>query len=46
MLVADDDLKGRVKVVEEPHDTFHGVLEFILRDCSRFWITLGQPANG
>ena len=36
-------LKGKVDVVEEPHDTFYGMREVILRDCNRFWITFGEP---
>lgn len=38
-----EELRGRVDIVEEPHDTFYGTREFILRDCNRFWITFGQP---
>ncbi len=36
-------LKDRVQVVEEPHDTFYGMRELIIRDINRFWITFGQP---
>jgi uncharacterized glyoxalase superfamily protein PhnB len=36
-------LKDKVEVVEEPHDTFYGMREFIIRDLNRFWITFGQP---
>jgi len=36
-------LKSQVEIVEEPHDTFYGMREFVLRDCNRFWITFGQP---
>src|SRR5881628_1169421 len=32
-------LQGRVELVEELHDTFYGMREFIIRDCNRFWIT-------
>jgi catechol 2,3-dioxygenase-like lactoylglutathione lyase family enzyme len=35
-------LKDRVDVVEEPHDTFYGMREVIIRDLNRFWITFGQ----
>ena len=35
-------LEGRVEVVEEPHDTFYGMRELIIRDLNRFWITFGQ----
>lgn len=36
-------LKGRVEFVEDLHDTFYGMREFIIRDLDRFWITFGQP---
>src|SRR5215472_12698500 len=36
-------LKGRVEFVEDLHDTFYGMREFIIRDLNRFWITFGQP---
>ena len=36
-------LKGRVQVVEELHETFYGMREFIIRDFNGFWITFGQP---
>jgi uncharacterized glyoxalase superfamily protein PhnB len=29
-------LKGKAEVVEEPHDTFYGMREFIIRDFDRF----------
>jgi uncharacterized glyoxalase superfamily protein PhnB len=35
-------LKGRVTVQAEPHDTFYGMREFIIRDCNGFWVTFGQ----
>lgn len=35
-------LKDRVEIVEDLHDTFYGMREFIIRDCNRFWITFGQ----
>lgn len=38
-------LKDRVEVVEEPHDTFYGMRELIIRDLNRFWMTFGQPAS-
>jgi uncharacterized glyoxalase superfamily protein PhnB len=44
-----DDLyrqqKDRVQVVEELHDTFYGMREFIVRDNNGFWITFGQPSK-
>ncbi len=36
-------LKDRVQLVEDLHDTFYGMREFILRDINGFWITFGQP---
>jgi len=38
-------LKGHVQVVEELHDTFYGMREFIIRDCNGFWITFGTPVE-
>ena len=38
-------LKGRVEMVEDLHDTFYGMREFIIRDLNRFWITFGQPVQ-
>lgn len=35
-------LKDRVDVIEQPHDTFYGQRELIIRDLNRFWITFGQ----
>jgi catechol 2,3-dioxygenase-like lactoylglutathione lyase family enzyme len=35
-------IKDRVEIVEEPHDTFYGMREFILRDLNRFWVTVGR----
>ena len=39
-------LSGRVEVVEEPHDTFYGMREIIIRDLNRFWITFGEEIEG
>lgn len=36
-------LKDRVDVREEPHDTFYGMRELIIRDLNGFWVTFGQP---
>ena len=36
-------LKDRVQVIEDPHDTFYRMREWILRDCNGFWITFGEP---
>src|SRR6267378_5119082 len=38
-------LKDRVQVVEEPHDTFYGMRELIIRDVNRFWVSFGQPVQ-
>ncbi len=35
-------LKNRVDVIEEPHNMFYGMREFIFRDLNRFWVTFGQ----
>jgi uncharacterized glyoxalase superfamily protein PhnB len=37
------ELKDRVEVVAALYNAFHGMREFIIRDCNRFWITFGQP---
>jgi uncharacterized glyoxalase superfamily protein PhnB len=37
-------LKDNVEVLEEPHDTFYGMREFVIRDLNGFWLTFGQPA--
>ena len=37
--------KDRVQIVEDPHDTFYGMREFIIRDFNGFWITFGQPVQ-
>jgi uncharacterized glyoxalase superfamily protein PhnB len=36
------ELKDRVELVEDLHDTFYGMREFTFRDLNRFWITFGQ----
>ena len=36
-------LKDRVEAVEELHDAFYGMREFIIRDINGFWVTFGQP---
>jgi uncharacterized glyoxalase superfamily protein PhnB len=38
-------LRDRVEIVEDLHDTFYGMREFIIRDLNRFWITFGQPVQ-
>jgi len=48
ILVEDVDglfgrLKERVELVEDLHDTFYGMREFVIRDVNRFWVTFGQP---
>ena len=32
-------LDGSVNVVEDLHETFYGMREFIIRDCNGFWLT-------
>lgn len=39
-------LDGKAEIVEDLHDTFYGMREFIIRDCNGFWITFGQPVKG
>ena len=34
--------KDRLDIVEEPHDTFYGMREFVARDLNGFWVTFGQ----
>ena len=36
-------LRDRVEIVEDVHDTFYGMREFIIRDINGFWITFGEP---
>ena len=38
-------LKEKADLVEDLHDTFYGMREFIIRDCNGFWITFGQPIS-
>jgi len=38
-------LKGRVDIIEPPHDTFYGMREVIFRDLNRFWITFAQEVS-
>lgn len=33
---------GKAELVEDLHETFYGMREFIIRDINRFWITFGQ----
>ena len=35
--------KDRVQIVEDPHDTFYRMREFIIRDFNGFWVSFGQP---
>jgi uncharacterized glyoxalase superfamily protein PhnB len=43
-----DDLRrrldGKAEIIEDLHDSFYGMREFIIRDCNGFWITFAQPA--
>jgi uncharacterized glyoxalase superfamily protein PhnB len=38
-------LRDRVQIVEDLHDTFYGMREFIVRDNNGFWITFGQSSD-
>jgi uncharacterized glyoxalase superfamily protein PhnB len=38
-------LNGKAEIVEDLHDTFYGMREFIIRDCNGFWITFAQPTD-
>lgn len=38
------DVKGRVAIHEDLHDTFYRMREFIVRDLNGFWVTFGQAA--
>ncbi len=38
-----EQLRGRVAVLEGPHDTFYGMREFSVRDLNGFWVTFGRP---
>lgn len=35
-------LKSQAQVIKDPHDTFYGMREFIIRDLNGFWITFAQ----
>lgn len=37
-------LKDRVDIEAQPHDTFYGMRELIIRDLNRFWITFGETS--
>ncbi len=38
-------LDGKAEIVEDLHDAFYGMREFIIRDCNGFWITFGEPVK-
>ena len=38
-------LEGKAEIVEDLHDTFYGMREFIIRDYNGFWITFGERAR-
>ncbi|MGH9493806.1 MAG: VOC family protein [Candidatus Sulfotelmatobacter sp.] len=38
-------MKSKAEFVEDVHDTFYSMREFIVRDCNRFWITFGQSVE-
>jgi uncharacterized glyoxalase superfamily protein PhnB len=35
-------IRNRVEVMEDLHDTFYGMREFIIRDLNGFWVTFAQ----
>jgi catechol 2,3-dioxygenase-like lactoylglutathione lyase family enzyme len=39
-----DRLPEGIDIVEDVHDTFYGMREFIIRDLNGFWITVGERA--
>ena len=39
------NLDGKSTLVEDLHETFYGMREFIIRDCNGFWITFGQAVR-
>jgi uncharacterized glyoxalase superfamily protein PhnB len=38
-----EKFKDRAQVVEDLHDTFYDMREFVIRDLNGFWLTFGQP---
>jgi catechol 2,3-dioxygenase-like lactoylglutathione lyase family enzyme len=38
-------LRGRVEMVEDLHETFYGMREFIIRDLNGFWVTFGEKTS-
>lgn len=36
-------LKGRVTLLQEPHQTFYDTLEFVIQDCNGFVLTFAEP---
>jgi uncharacterized glyoxalase superfamily protein PhnB len=38
-------LDGKIDIVDDLHDTFYGMREFVIRDINGFWITFGQPVR-
>ena len=38
-------MREQVAIREEPHDTFYGMREFIVRDINGFWVTFGQEVG-
>ncbi|GAA0649610.1 VOC family protein [Brevundimonas lenta] len=40
------DGRADLDLVEDLHDTFYGMREFIIRDPNGFWITFGQTVSG
>jgi uncharacterized glyoxalase superfamily protein PhnB len=40
-----ESLEGKAGIIEDLHETFYGMREFIIRDCNGFWITFGQSLD-
>jgi uncharacterized glyoxalase superfamily protein PhnB len=40
-----ENLKDRLEIIEDPHDTFYGMRELIIRDLNGFWLTFGQSVQ-
>lgn len=36
-------LKGKVTLLQEPHQTFYDALEFVIQDCNGFVLTFSEP---
>ena len=38
-------IRARVDIIEDLHDTFYGMREFIVRDPNGFWVTFGESST-